>query len=255
MRGRAALAVAAAALAFAPAGCDRMPGAKAAEKTALRPDQITDFRALYAANCQACHGANGQNGPAIDLANPEYQALVDDATLRNTVAKGMPGTEMPAFAQSAGGMLTDEQVDAIVAGMRKEWRKANAFGGATPPAYAQDGTGNEQHGHELYEQRCSICHQQPARQQVTSPVYLSLVSDQALRTIVIAGRPDIGQPDWRLKPAPGNREPPVVLAYLTKAGPPTPLAAQDVTDIITYLHTLRNPDAISAAPAPRTPRR
>ena len=29
------------------------------------------------------------------------------------------------------------------------------------------------------------------------PSYLALVSDQGLRTTVIAGRPDLGMPDWR----------------------------------------------------------
>ena len=111
---------------------------------------------------------------------------------------GMPGTEMPAFAQSAGGMLTDAQMDAIIAGMRKEWAKPNAFGGATPPSYAHGSDGRCEARAGGYQARCASCHQNPARQQVTSPVYLSLVSDQALRTVIIAGRADIGQPDWRL---------------------------------------------------------
>jgi cytochrome c oxidase cbb3-type subunit 3/ubiquinol-cytochrome c reductase cytochrome c subunit len=29
------------------------------------------------------------------------------------------------------------------------------------------------------------------------PTYLALVSDQYLRSIIIAGRPDQGMPDWR----------------------------------------------------------
>jgi mono/diheme cytochrome c family protein len=32
---------------------------------------------------------------------------------------------------------------------------------------------------------------------VVDPSYLALVSDQYLRTIVIAGRPELGQPDWK----------------------------------------------------------
>ena len=32
---------------------------------------------------------------------------------------------------------------------------------------------------------------------MTDPSYLSLVSDQYLRTTVIAGRTDLGMPDWR----------------------------------------------------------
>ncbi|HTW48790.1 MAG TPA: c-type cytochrome [Acidobacteriaceae bacterium] len=243
MRLRTTLSVAALALAAILAGCDRAPGdAKIDEYTP--PDQVTDFHTLYATNCQACHGANGQGGPAMDLGNPEYQALVDDATLKKWISNGMPGTEMPAFAQSAGGMLTDQQVDAIAAGMRREWRKPNVFGGETPPPYAQPDGGNAAHGQQVYQARCASCHQNPGRQQVTSPVYLSLVSDQALRTIIVAGRPDIGQPDWRLRPTPAPGSPPAVYAYLV--GPP--LASQDVTDLVTYLHSLRSPSAVSAAP-------
>jgi cytochrome c oxidase cbb3-type subunit 3 len=218
-------------LTLALAGCSRLPGA-AVEAPAPRPEAVMDFHTLYRANCQACHGANGHGGPAMELANPEYEALVDDATLRKWISGGMPGTEMPAFAQSAGGFLTDAQIGAIIAGMRKEWARPTAFGGATPPSYAPDQTGDAKRGQAAYQARCAWCHQNPARQQVTSPVYLSLVSDQALRTVIIAGRKDIGQPDWRL------------------ANGGTPLSGQDVTDIVTYLGSLRNPAAVSAAAQP-----
>lgn len=229
---RALIPAAALALAAVLAGCDSAPGAlKADEYTA--PDQVTDFHALYASNCQACHGANGQSGPAMDLGNPQYQALIDDATLKKWISGGMPGTEMPAFAQSAGGMLTDQQIDAIVAGMRSEWRKSDAVSGMPP--YAQpDGGGNGAHGQQVYQARCASCHQSPARQQPTSPVYLSLVSDQVLRTIIVAGRPDIHQPDWQHDAQDGSSG--------------TPLSPQDVTDLVTYLHSLRSSGAVSAAP-------
>jgi cytochrome c oxidase cbb3-type subunit III len=237
MRLHALISVAALALAAAMAGCDRAPGAAKADEY-TPPEQVTDFHALYAANCQACHGANGQGGPAIDLGNPEYQALVDDATLKKLISTGMPGTEMPAFAQSAGGMLTDRQIDAIIAGMRSDWRKPDAFGGTTPPPYAQPESGNVGHGQQVYQARCASCHQDPSRQQVASPVYLSLVSDQALRTIIVVGRPDIHQPDWQHDTPNGSSS--------------APLAPQDVTDLVTYLHSLRNPGAVSAAPTPTT---
>jgi len=222
-------------LALALAGCSQLPGAAAAAGTAPRPDQLMNFKVLYATNCQGCHGANGHGGAAMELGNPEYQALVDDATLRKVVSEGMPGTEMPAFAQSAGGMLTDAQIGAIVAGMRKEWTRPHAFGGATPPPYQQPARGDAKRGEQAYQARCVSCHQKPERQQVASPVYLSLVSDQALRTVIIAGRTDIGQPDWRMQGVKGSTG---------------PLSGQDVTDVVTYLGSLRNPVAVSAAPAP-----
>ncbi len=227
-------------LLLALTGCGRLPGAAAAAGTAPRPDEIMDFHALYSTNCQACHGAGGQNGPATDLANPEYQALVDDGTLRKWISGGMPGTQMPAFAQSAGGMLTDAQIGAIIAGMRKEWAKPNAFAGGTPPPYAQGTGGDGKRGQAAYQAHCAGCHMKPERQQVTSQVYLSLVGDQALRTIIVAGRPDIGQPDWRLASAGASGQ---------------ALSAQDVTDIVTYLGSLRNPAAVSAASMPIPARR
>ncbi len=224
-------------LALSLAGCTGAPGYPR-KGPPLPPDQVTDFHELYSANCQSCHGVGGRQGPATDLANPEYQALVDDNTLRRIISDGMPGTQMPAWAQSAGGMLTDAQISALIAGMRREWSRANAFGGAIPPPWAQSESGEAGRGQQLYEARCAGCHQKPARQQLTSPVYLSLVSDQALRTIILAGRPDIGQPDWK------HDNP------NSAAG--QPLSDQNVTDIVTYLHSLRNAAAVSAAAiAPR----
>lgn len=228
-------------LAVLAAGCGPAPGFP--PNPIARPTEVTDFVTLYHQNCAACHGANGQGGPAIDLANPEYQALVDDATLRNWISNGMPGTEMAAFAQSAGGMLTDAQVDALIAGMRHGWSRPNAFAGTTLPPYAQDANGNSAHGRQVYTARCASCHQslhqKVASQDITSPDYLALVSDQALRSIVIAGRPDIGQPDS---------------SHLTSVGKPAaPLAAQDVTDVVAYLASLRTPAPAAQAANTVTP--
>jgi mono/diheme cytochrome c family protein len=192
---------------------------------AVRPQDVLSFDTLYSQNCAACHGSEGKNGQATDLANPEYQALVDDASLRKWVSAGMPGTQMPAFAQSANGMLTDAQVSAIVAGMRKMWSRTNAFAGATPPAYAQVQAGDATRGQQTYQARCAICHAS-APGQITDPVYLALISDQALRGIIIAGSPDIGQPDWRHDSK--------------NSQPAPPLSDQDVNDIVSYLASLRN---------------
>ncbi len=211
-------------LAALTAGCEHAPGYPGSP--IVRPHEVADFDTLYDENCAACHGAKGENGPAIDLANPEYQALVDDATLRKWISGGMPGAEMPAFAQSAGGMLTDAQVSALITGMRTRWSRPSGFSGPTPPPYAQTQTGDAPAGEETYQARCSACHA-PSQQQITSPDYLALVSDQALRSMIIAGRPDIGQPDWSHF-GPGGKA-------------ATPLTAQEIDNIVAYLASLRNP--------------
>ena len=219
------------------AACGHAPGYP--PNPILRPGEVMDFATLYKQNCAACHGANGQNGPAMDLANPEYQALVDDTTLRKWISGGMPGTEMPAFARSEGGMLTASQVNVLIAGMRKNWMKPNSFGSATPPAYAQTQSGDAHLGGQIYAARCAECHR-PGRRQITSADYLALVGDQALRTIMVAGRPDIGQPDWRHDSSGGKEA--------------APLTAQEVDDVVSYLASLRNgpeQSAMNAAPAGR----
>ena len=79
---------------------------------------------------RACHGAKGSDGAATDLANPEYLAWVDDASLRAVIEQGEKGSLMPAFALKHGGTLTESQIDVLVQGMRAEWSKPDVFGGA-----------------------------------------------------------------------------------------------------------------------------
>ncbi len=204
------------------AGCNQMPGTPKPGVEVPRPDSITDFATLYSQNCSGCHGQGGQGGAAFDLANPVYQAWVDDASLRKVIAEGEHGTQMPAFAQEAGGYLTDVQVDALVHGMRAAWQKPGALNGQTPPPYQSTAQGDAGKGQPVYQTACARCHEQ-AGQKVTDPTYLALVSDQALRTIIIAGRPDLSHPDWRGDIA-GRA-----------------LTDQEVADVLAWLGSLRSP--------------
>lgn len=211
-----------AALLLLLAGCNQMPGTPKPGVEVPRPDSITDFATLYSQNCSACHGKDGQGGAALDLANPVYQGWVDDATLRKVISEGEHGTQMPAFAHEAGGFLTDAQVDALVHGMRGAWQKPGALNGQTPPPYQSTGQGDASRGQPIYQTACARCHEQ-AGQKITDPTYLALVSDQALRTIIIAGRPDLNHPDWQSDIA-GH-----------------PLTDQEVADIVAWLGSLRSP--------------
>src|SRR3954470_21667257 len=98
----------AAVLALLLSGCSPIPhGQPQNNAEAVSPGEIVDFATLYSQNCAGCHGPQGRGGAAIALANPVYLAIVDQASLRKVIATGVPGTSMPAFAQSAGGMLAD----------------------------------------------------------------------------------------------------------------------------------------------------
>jgi len=187
---------------IAVTACSHLSGKPMPGPEVPRPDSILDPLVLFNQNCAGCHGADGQKGPAIALSDPVYLAIVDDDTLRTTISKGRPGTAMSAFAEKEGGMLTEEQINAIVRGIRERWSKPDALAGVPAPPYAPKTTGNAQRGEAVYATFCASCHgasDAGGRKagSVTNGAYLSLVSDQGLRTIVITGRPDFGAPDWR----------------------------------------------------------
>ncbi len=206
------------------AGCDSLPGRPTQADLPLRPTNVTDFATLYGENCAGCHGADGKSGAAIAMNNPVYLAIVDDASMRRVITNGIPGTAMPPFAQSAGGSLTDHQIDLLIAGIRKDWSGAADAGAGAPP-YSSSKQGDSNSGAQVFATNCQSCHGRDGKGgsggSVVDPSYLALVSDQYLRTIVIAGRPELGHPDW--KDAAGGQ----------------PLTAQQVSDIVAWLASKR----------------
>ena len=182
-------------------GCD-MPGRPHSGPEVPRPEAVISFDTLYGENCAGCHGKNGDNGAATNLANPEYQALIDDASMRDVIANGRKGSLMPGFSRQRGGPLTDGQIDAIVQGMRARWKKENLFAGRTPPPYKASRVGDAAKGEAVYGAACARCHGETAQHpgsagSILDGSFLALINEQTVRTTIIAGRPDIGEPDWR----------------------------------------------------------
>ena len=206
-------------------GCNSSPGRPGADSEVMPPDQIMEFRVLYANNCAGCHGADGKGGAAVSLSDPVFLAIADDAAIRRTAVNGVPGTPMPAFAKSAGGMLTDKQIDAIVSGIRS-WAKPDSLRGVTAPPYAVQPAGDPHKGAEVYATYCSACHGPDGKggkgaSSIVNGSYLALVSDQGLRTNVIVGRPEMGVPDWR-EDVPGR-----------------PMSGQEISDVVAWLAAQR----------------
>jgi cytochrome c oxidase cbb3-type subunit 3/ubiquinol-cytochrome c reductase cytochrome c subunit len=174
-------------------GC-RLPGKPAAGDTPVRPDQVSDFKTLYNTNCAACHGENGQRGAAISLANPAYLAYAGEENITMATANGIPGSLMPGFGRSAGGLLTDQQVRIIAHGLVAEWGQPQ-FAKASLPPYHSTATGDAKRGEQAYGQYCLGCHK-PGQGSLLDPSYLALITDGGLRTIIVAGKPEEGMPNW-----------------------------------------------------------
>ena len=170
IRGNTVLSFISLILAMSSVGCHRRIGPPNDQEELLRPENVVSFDRLYKQNCSACHGENGSGGPALDLANPIYQALVDDASLRRSIADGMAGTQMPAFGDSAGGFLTPQQVDTLVGGMRARWAHADQ-NVHDMLSYSSNATGSAEKGHQIFQVSCFSCHQQ-RQQKITDTSYL-----------------------------------------------------------------------------------
>jgi cytochrome c oxidase cbb3-type subunit III len=224
MKGAAALLVGL----FLSAGCGSrgLPGRPSADAEPVSPGQLLDFTALYATNCAGCHGPDGRGGVSVELGDPLYLAFADDTVLRRVTANGVAGTAMPAFAISAGGMLKDAQVEALVQGMRTRWGKPSVLGGVEVPPYAAAEAGDAARGADVFGVFCASCHGPGGRggphgSSIVDGTYLALVSNQHLRTTVLVGRPDLGAPDFRSDVA-GR-----------------PLSANDVSDVVAWLSSQR----------------
>lgn len=210
---------------LACAACTSSPVVPRADSEVLPPSEVVDFNVLYGQNCSGCHGVEGRGGAAMALANPVFLAIADDTVIRHAATNGVPGTPMPASAQSAGGALTDKQIDVIVSGIRS-WAKPGALGNQSPPPYAAPAPGDSQRGADAYRTFCSSCHGVAGRggskaSSIVDGSYLALTSDQQLRIIVIAGRPELSAPDWR-SDVEGR-----------------PMSPQDISDVVAWLSSQR----------------
>jgi mono/diheme cytochrome c family protein len=217
-------------------GCASPHGQPRKGSEILAPNEVLEFGTLYAENCAGCHGAEGRGSAAIALSDPVYLAIANDTAIRKVIANGVRGTAMPAFAQSAGGMLTEKQIDVITSQIRSRWGRPGILAAANPPSYAATSAGNAVRGELAYKTYCESCHGAGGRggakgSAITDDSFLALVSDQGLRTIVIAGRPELGAPDWR-----GD-----------VSG--KPMSDQEVTDVVAWLvlRRVQNPGQPYAA--------
>ena len=177
------------------------------ENRAVLPDKVLDFDKLFQQNCAGCHGAEGKWGPAPPLNDVLFLAIVPADEIQRVGANGREGTLMAPFSHGQGGPLTERQVEVVAAGIRAHWSRPAEKLEPPPPPYLLSAApkGDKAAGARLFAQVCAACHgnegqggDQPGDAgPLRSVAFLGLISNQALRRIVITGRPDLGMPDYR----------------------------------------------------------
>ena len=228
-------------IAVATCGCMKAPGKPGAGPEIPRPERVVDFATLYGQNCAGCHGAAGKNGAAISLANPVYLAAAGATNIQHVTSAGVPATAMPAFA----GHLTDQQIAVLAQGMIKNWGNPAMIKGQALPAYSSNAPGDAGRGQQAFGTFCARCHGADGSGVVAGsthtgslidPAYLALVSNQGLRSLIIAGQPEQGMPDWRSD----------------LAADPRAMTDEEITDTVAWLaaHRIGAPGQPYGQPAP-----
>ncbi len=217
-------------------GCN-LPGKPGPDSVVQRPTDILDpvvFTGRTAPDVTARKASRGQRRrSAIRFTSPLWTTM----RCGTPSPKDRPGTAMSAFAESEGGMLTAKQVDAIIHGMRQRWGQSQTAARCHRSSLCGEGAramhSRAQRRLRRSAHRATAPTARAARRSARSSIrnYLSLITDQGLRTIVITGRPDFNAPDWRNN-VPGH-----------------PMSDEQITDVVAWLAAQRPAGAATASPA------
>jgi mono/diheme cytochrome c family protein len=114
---------------------------------------------------------------------------------------------MPAFSQVKGGTLNSRQISILASELRSHWLPGGPKDDHLPPYLADQkrerASNALQQGSAAFARACAGCHgskgEGDSAGRIADPAFLALLSDQALRRLIITGRPDLGMPTYAQK--------------------------------------------------------
>ncbi len=155
-------------------------------------------RALFRANCAACHGADGEGGQiGVSLRAASFLAIASDEMLARTILQGRANTAMPSWRQ-----FDNRDVSDLLASIRS-WQPLQANREDVLASFdnAADDTPSVGTGRALYRSRCVVCHGQHGEggigPSLANPSVLPVVSNEFLHDTIVRGRPGTAMPAWR----------------------------------------------------------
>lgn len=181
---------------------------------------------LYAANCVACHGADGLGSALAPALNDPAVREKTEAEIERIIQTGIPSTLMAGW----GSVLAVEEVAALTT-LIDRWDEVPQ--GAVPEPNRPLAVTAESLalGEELYAQYCSRCHGPEGQGTQRAPAlnvqsFLTDTSDAAMQQIITLGVPDTAMPAW------GDRMPEsdiqAIVGFIRSWEPNAPEVAQPV---------------------------
>lgn len=195
-----------------------------------------DFGAeLYADNCAACHGPDGEGASGPQLNNPAFLATASDGYLAATMVLGRTGTPMQPMVHGGSGVgqIAPRNVQDIVAFMRlwdrpQPWRKTRRVPEMSASAV--------EHGRELFGENCAGCHGLHGRgardgegyyaPALNNPQFLAAATDGFLLATIARGRSETP-----------------MRAFARGAGGIGVLGDGDISDIVSFIRSWQAPAA------------
>jgi mono/diheme cytochrome c family protein len=199
---------------------------------------------LYAENCAACHGEQGEGLVGPPLNSRELLRTTPDDLLFSLTRTGVPGTNMPAWGQAFGGPFTDEQVNQLIAYLR-------AWEPTAPQIVVEQRMPDPVRGATLFETTCFICHGQHGSGTEIAPAIndrerLSQFEDDWYRAVISNGRPAKGMPTWGTVLSPEQIGDLVALIRAWRDGLTVPPDISLVRRVSSALYAVRQFDPLDA---------
>lgn len=179
-------------------------GRQDAARERLKTEAVERGAKLYGSTCAICHGPKGEGkiGPALQ------GTQLDENALEKTIARGIPGTVMPASGDDEGGSLRVHQIKDLITFI-KNWDStlleelvaeevttpaptSTSTPSATPmwtPIASLRDIRYDQNtpdtvllsGERTFQSSCSVCHDLPTTQRIKD-----FTNDESLITFEIA---------------------------------------------------------------------
>lgn len=164
-----------------------------------RASESASGRRLWSTYCSACHGDDGRGSEVADIFTPSLNnsdalSVFSEDYLRQIIANGRSGTDMPAWREGAGNLSVAE-IDRIVDEIQS-WEQEGAI-----VANVSSSTGDLRSGRAYYLGRCANCHGRQGEggvgNSLNSQTFLAVASDRFLAQTIIEGRPGTAMPSSR----------------------------------------------------------